>query len=197
MTAAVEFATFAPVIAFKLVDAAGGGVAVVRDDGTIASASSGFARLCGQPDPLVGVTLRSVLPELPSFDDLPAVIDAHTPTFTHVESGRLFPLAAAAVVDGGVRYLVLADRRAHATRAELRQGPRESRPRDELPRPPRVHTFAVIHDRLGRALALSRSEGHSLAVLKIVVTSAADVDLDGLVLGCVRGIDDVARGMAG
>jgi GGDEF domain-containing protein len=181
--------------AFELVDAAGAGAAHVREDGTIASASPGFVALAGAADlaSMIGAPVSSVLPMLPPLDRLPQQVDASAPVFVQSSPragrGRLAVSAAVREHDGQ-RFLILVDRSRQSGSAE----PGPQRTDALLPRPGGVRSRAEINTRIDRALAHARTQGEHVTVMSLQVAEVPDdLDLDGVLLGCVRGMDDVAR----
>jgi len=52
-------------------------------------------------------------------------------------------------------------------------------------------------ERVTHALALARSYGYEVSVMSLELGDATGLDSDGIILGCVRGVDDVARGASG
>lgn len=185
-------------------DAAGAGAVLVRDDGTIGSASAGFEELLGGSQPSLGADLRALLPELPSIEELPPKVGPDSPAFVHGGAGRTRRVLTAACVDlDGQRYVIVAerDRQGHR-RAERRDGPIEGvtdGPTVEAApaRHARVRAREAMPDRVRHALALARSYGYEVSVMSLELGDATGLDSDGIILGCVRGVDDVARGAEG
>jgi hypothetical protein len=190
-----------------LVDAAGCGAAIVREDGTLAEVSEGFCELLGSGAALHGALLTALLPELPSLSDLPTRLGADSPIFVHAQPGqRRRVLAAASVELEGARYLVLADRSdGRHRRAQLRNSAdAEGKGADDTPRSARVRPFSQMGERTAHALALARRYHHEVCVMRLELNlvggreeNRSDLDVDGIVLGCVRGVDDVGRAGSG
>lgn len=184
-------------VMFAAVDATGAGIAVLREDGTLQRASAGFCELLGANGPLRGAALASLAPALPDPSTLGSRIGPDSPVFVHGSFGRHRRMLAAAQVElGELRLIILADR-TQQTRArvdlasggEARTAPRAS----DSPRPARIRPMSEMGERTAHALALARRYRHDVTVIRLEISAQADVDLDGIVLGCVRGVDDVGR----
>lgn len=192
---------------FVLVDAAGCGAAAVREDGTLAEVSDGFCELLGAGSALQGAALSALLPELPSLDDLPRRLGADSPVFVHAQpGGRRRVLAAASVELEGARCLVLADRSDGRHRRSQLHNAAGLKPaaQDDGPREGRIRPFSQMGERTAHALALARRYHHEVIVMRLELREEAgleahssDLDVDGIVLGCVRGVDDVGRAGSG
>ena len=192
---------------FVLVDAAGCGAAIVREDGTLSEVSDGFCELLGSGAVLHGALLSALLPELPSLSDLPTRLGPDTPIFVHAQPGqRRRVLAAASVELDGARYLVLADRSdgRHRRAQILNSVEFDGGQTDDAPRSARVRPFSQMGERTAHALALARRYHHEVCVMRLELNLPAgreherrDLDVDGIVLGCVRGVDDVGRAGSG
>ncbi len=183
---------------FAAVDATGAGAAVVREDGTLGESSEGFCELLGFSTPPLGSDLHALLPELPAFEGLPSRLGPQSPAVVHGSVGRRRRILAVARLElEGQRCLIVADRSSEQrSRAELRTGPveRAARPGEsQVPRASRVRPMSEMGERCAHALALARRYGHRVTVIRLELEVSEGVDLDGIVLGCVRGVDDVGR----
>jgi hypothetical protein len=195
----------------ELIDATGGGCCRLRADGTIDSASPGFAALVGARSELAGLHLHAVLAELPALAQLSATIDAETTIFRQVGSDGLGrELAAALVRDRGGEagaMLLLVDRSGEARlrRAQARLGRQiedlkaELAARDQEPHRPRIRTMSELIRRLDESLARAHRYGHAVTIVAVQIEAEAEppANREKLVgeklLGCVRGVDDLGR----
>lgn len=192
----------------ELLDATGGGCCLVRDDGTIESASVGFRALTGAPDSLAGVALATVVPELPSLDQLACAITAETPVFRQVGVDGVGRELAAAVVrgEGSTATLILSDRSGEARlrRTQARLGRQiddlkaELAAREQAPRRPRIRSMAELARRLDEALMRARRYRHQVTIISIRISSEEPLGDRAAIVGdklvsCVRGVDDLGR----
>lgn len=179
----------------------------MRKDGTLAEVSDGFCDLLGSGAHLHGAVLSALLPELPQLKDLPKRLGPDSPIFVHAQPGqRRRVLAAASVQIEGQRYLVLADRsdgRHRGSDIRHASGPLAAAG-EEAPRQGRVRPMSQMGERTAHALALARRYRHELCVMRLEMPgqvraqlAPSDIDVDGIVLGCVRGVDDVGRAAPG
>ena len=170
----------------------------------MAEVSEGFCELIGSGSAVHGALLSALLPELPRLEDLPSRLDADSPVFVHAQPGqRRRVLAAASVEIAGARYLVLADRSdGRHRRSQLRNAAAPGSMADDAPRSGRVRPFSQMGERTAHALALARRYRHEVCVMRLELTlesdeGPSDLGVDGIVLGCVRGVDDVGRAGSG
>lgn len=192
----------------ELIDATGGGCCLVRDDGTIESASAGFRTLTGAPEAANGVALASVLPELPALAALPPTIAAEAPVFRQVGVDGVGRELAAALVpsDAGPATLILSDRSGEARlrRSQARLGRQiddlkaEIAAREREPRRPRVRTMAELARRLDEELMRARRYQHQVTIISIRIQSEEPLGEQATLVGeklvgCVRGVDDLGR----
>lgn len=194
----------------ELIDATGGGCCRLRPDGTIDSASPGFITLVGARSELAGLEPHVVLAELPPLAQLPAAISSESTVFRQVGSDGLGrELAAALVRDRGGEsgsVLVLVDRSGEARlrRAQARLSRQiedlraELSAREQEPHRPRIRTLRELIRRLDEALARAHRYGHAVTIVAVrIEVDELPAEREKLVgdklLGCVRGVDDLAR----
>jgi hypothetical protein len=195
----------------ELIDATGGGCCWLRADGTIDSASPGFAALVGARNELAGLHPHAVLAELPALAHLPTSISAEAPIFRQVGSDGLGRELAAALVrdrsgeSGAMLLLVDRSGEARLRRSQARLGRQiedlkaELAARDQEPHRPRIRSMSEVIRRLDESLARAHRYGHAVTIVAVQIETEAEpiADREKLVgdrlLGCVRGVDDLGR----
>jgi hypothetical protein len=196
--------TFA--LALALVDAVGGGVCRLRSDGTMMEASDRFLALTGATS-IAGQSIHALLLDLPTLAELPTQVGADTPTLLQVGADGLGRELSAARLDLGEHsFVVLGDRSGEASSS--RRAAKLDRQVGDLQaelaehagdaKRSRIRTAASVAARMDEALMRARRYKHDVTLLTIrIAAEHAEVALVGPVgeclLGCVRGVDDVAR----
>jgi GGDEF domain-containing protein len=190
---------------FRLLDATGGGVCVLDEEGAIAYVSSGFGALTGAPAP-IGRMPRDLLPELPALEEIAGRVDGDTAVFRQLGGdGVVRELSPALVRSGRDTWLVLVDRSGEARlrRGQARMGRELDDLRAELealgrsPMGGRVRPRRELEARIDEALDRGRRYGHEVTILRIDAEEREGDDRGSVLLGCVRTVDDVGRMGAG
>ena len=194
----------------ELIDATGGGCCRLRADGTIDSASPGFVALVGSRSELEGIEPHIVLAELPALAQLPTAIHGDAPVFRHVGlDGLGRELAAALVRDrngesGSTLLLVDRSGEGRLRRAQARLSRQiedlkaELTARDHESHRPRIRSLPELIRRLDEALARAHRYGHAVTIVAVQMEidempAEQEKALGDKLLGCVRGVDDLAR----
>lgn len=148
-------------------------------------------------------SLATLLPDLPPMEALPVRVGDDSPMFVQLGAdGVARELAPVLAEEGGARFLTLVDRSgiARLLRNQAKLGRRvedlqaELEARARAPERPRVRTMTELAARLEDAISRARRYDHAVACLRIRCGKGyrdALASLDGTILSCVRGVDEV------